>query len=43
MQIHFADGNIEEVSGSRLDFELSQHIFMRDGFIEKIIVFLGQA
>ena len=39
MQIHYANGNMEEVSGSRLDFEISQHIFKRDGVIAKIEYF----
>jgi len=43
MQVYFADGIMEEVSGSRLDFESSQHIFKRDGVIVKIVVFLDQA
>ena len=43
LQIHFADGTVEEISGSQLDFGISQHIFKRDGFIAKIVVFLDQA
>ncbi len=42
IQIHFADGSVQEVSGSRLDIDSSQHIFKRDGVIAKIIVFLEQ-
>jgi hypothetical protein len=43
MEIHFVDGNMEEMSGSKLDFENSQHIFKRDGSIEKIVVYLDKA
>ncbi|MFC1936715.1 hypothetical protein ACFLYP_03515 [Chloroflexota bacterium] len=43
MEIYFADGNMEEVSGSRLDLEISQHIFKRDGVILKIVMFMEQA
>ena len=43
VQIHYTNGNMEEVSGSRLDFKISQHIFKRDGVIAKIVVFLEQA
>jgi len=39
MEVHFTDGNMEEVSGSRLDLEISQHIFKRDGVVAKIVVF----
>jgi len=38
LQIHFSDGNMVEVSGSQLDYEISQHIFKRDGLIKKIVV-----
>jgi len=40
VQVHFSDGRVEEISGSRLKNEISQHIFKRDGVIAKISVFL---
>jgi len=40
VQVHFSDGRVEEISGSRLENEISQHIFKRDGVIAKISVFL---
>jgi hypothetical protein len=43
MEVHFADGSFVEVPGSRLDLELSQHIFKRDGVVERIDVFIEQA
>ncbi|NIM92592.1 MAG: hypothetical protein GTO18_02610 [Anaerolineales bacterium] len=43
VEIHFVDGKVEEVSGNRLDLEVSQHIFKRDGVINKIVVFLEEA
>jgi hypothetical protein len=43
MQIHYSDGNMEDVSGFRLDKETSQHIFMRNGMIAKIVVFMEQS
>jgi hypothetical protein len=42
MEIHFTDGNMEEESGSHLNYENSQHVFKRDGVITKIVVFLEQ-
>ncbi len=42
LQIHFSDGSINEVSGTRLDYENSQHIFKRDGIITKVILYLEQ-
>jgi len=42
VQVHFSDGMVEELSSSRLDETISQHIFRRDGTIEKISVFLNR-
>ena len=40
LQIHYSDGSMESDSGPGLDNEISQHIFRRDGVIEKIVVFV---
>ncbi len=42
IQVHFADGIIEEISGTQLEIDISKHIFKRDRVISKIIVFLNQ-
>ena len=38
-QIHYSNGSLEESSGFRLGFDISQHIFKRDGEIAKIVAF----
>ncbi|MFL7868334.1 MAG: hypothetical protein AB8I58_05870 [Anaerolineales bacterium] len=38
IEIHFSDSRLVEISGNQLDLETSQHIFKRDGFIEKVVV-----
>jgi len=38
IEIRYADGSSVEVVGSRLDAETSQHIFRRDGVIERLTV-----
>jgi hypothetical protein len=43
IQIHFVDGKTEEIPGSCLDYEISQHIFKRDGAIDKIVAAVKQA
>ncbi len=40
LQVHFSDGRMEELSGSRLDKTISQRIFKRDGTVAKISVFM---
>jgi len=43
LQVYFADGIVEDFSGSQLDIDISQHVFKRDGEITKIVVYLKQA
>jgi len=38
MQVAFADGKCLDMAGTKLNTELSQHIFQRDGDIKQITV-----
>jgi hypothetical protein len=41
LEVIYTDGRCERVAGSRLDAETSQHVFSRDGRVERITVYTG--
>jgi hypothetical protein len=43
IEVRYADGRLQEISGSDLHAETSQHILRRDGCIKQITVYVSQA